>query len=73
MIKKLISLSTDPAGNMNAQLDQVGEGPSSYHNHNVNYGTTSSPNPIQGQHTGSGSFGGVDFQNTIQAGNVQNI
>ena len=55
---------------MNAQLDQVGEGPSSYQHQNV--GTTS-PNPVQGQHTGSGSFGGVDFQNTIQAGNVQNI
>lgn len=53
---------------MNAQLDQVGEGPSSYQHQN--YGTT---NPVQGQHTGSGSFGGVDFQNTIQAGNVQNI
>jgi hypothetical protein len=56
---------------MNAQLDQVGEGPSSYQQHQ-NYGTNS-PGPVQGQHTGSGSFGGVDFQNTIQAGNVQNI
>jgi hypothetical protein len=55
---------------MQAQLDQVGEGLSSYQHQN--YGTNS-PNPVQGQHTGSGSFGGVDFQNTIQAGNVQNI
>jgi len=55
---------------MQAQLDQVGEGPSSYANQN--YGTTS-PGPMQGQNTGSGSFGGADFQNTIQAGNVQNI
>jgi hypothetical protein len=70
MSKKLTVTFADPAGNMQAQLDQVGEGPSSYQHQN--YGTNS-PNPVQGQHTGSGSFGGVDFQNSIQAGNVQNI
>jgi hypothetical protein len=72
MVRMLTHLSTDPAGNMQAQLDQVGEGPSSYANANQNYGTTS-PGLVQGQNTGSGSFGGADFQNTIQAGNVQNI
>ena len=47
---------------MQAQLEQVGEGPSSYANANQNYGTTASPGPMQGQNTGSSSFGGVDFQ-----------
>lgn len=61
----------DPAGSMNRQLEQVGEGPSSYQD----YGTTTSPSGpvIRGDNTGASSFGGQSFQNAIQAGNVQNI
>jgi hypothetical protein len=55
---------------MHRQLDQVGEGPSSYQD----YGTTSSSGPvIRGDNTGASSFGGQAFQNAVTAGNVQNI
>jgi erythrocyte band 7 integral membrane protein len=61
---------SDPAGAMHRQLDQVGEGPSSYQD----YGTTSSSGPvIRGDNTGASSFGGQAFQNAVTAGNVQNI
>lgn len=58
-----------PAGEMQRQLDQVGEGPSSYQD----YGATSSGPVIHGSNTGASSFGGQQFQNAVQAGNVQNI
>jgi erythrocyte band 7 integral membrane protein len=55
---------------MHKQLDQVGEGPSTYQN----YGTTSSSGPvIRGDSTGANAFGGQAFQNAVSAGNVQNI
>jgi erythrocyte band 7 integral membrane protein len=63
-------VSSDPAGAMHKQLEQVGEGPSSYQN----YGATENSGPIiRGDHTGASSFGGQSFQNTVTAGNVQNI
>jgi len=64
------SAPQDPAGTLHRQLDQVGEGPSSYQD----YGTNSSPGPvIRSDNTGSNPFGGQAFNNAVQAGNVQNI
>jgi hypothetical protein len=54
---------------MHRQLDQVGEGPSSYQD----YGTNSPGPVIRSDNTGSNPFGGQAFNNAVQAGNVQNI
>lgn len=64
------SAPQDPAGSIHRQLDQVGEGPSSYQD----YGTNSPGPVIRSEHTGSSNpFGGQAFSNAVQAGNVQNI
>lgn len=61
------SAPQNPAGSMQNQLEQVGEGPNQQ-----DY--PGSPGPsIQAQHSGANPFGGQGFQNAIQAGNVQNI
>lgn len=62
------SPANNPAGSMQQQLDQVGEGPSQQ-----DYGT-SSPGPVlSSQYSGANTLGGREFQNVVQAGNVQNI
>jgi erythrocyte band 7 integral membrane protein len=55
-----ISSSSDAAA-VHKQLEEVGEGPSSYRD----YGS------MQQDH--SAGFGGQSFQNAVTAGNVQNI
>jgi erythrocyte band 7 integral membrane protein len=69
---KIIFMPSAPdLGAVNRQLDQVGEGPSSYQQ---DYGTTSTSGPvIRADNTGASSFGGHAFQNAVSAGNVQNI
>ncbi|GAB7323153.1 hypothetical protein MBLNU13_g05654t1 [Cladosporium sp. NU13] len=63
------SAPQDPAGSIHRQLEQVGEGPSSYQN----YGTNSPGPVVHSDNTGSNPFGGQAFNNAVQAGNVQNI
>lgn len=61
--------SAQPAGNMQAQLDAVGEGPSAY-----GYGGTSPGPAVQGHGTGASEFSSnPQFQNTINSSVVENI